>query len=389
MDLPSEVRRVKKPNGKCYYYWHPGRGTKREGKAIALGSDPSSPEFWERIRGLRIASTTAPAGSIAWVVGLYRESEAFRSCAESTQASYAVHLNRFANPEGWGHLPAEALEPRHVLALRDSMKETPVMANQMLAVGGTLWSWAAPFGHLGRRPFNPFEVVPGLDIPDRGHVPWPVWAQEYVLAKGPADLVRLVRLGVMTCQRESDLVRMGPVHRDGAAIWCRPVKTRKKRRAFRIPLTTTDALLLEQWAGEPILFENTRWKAPIARTHPDLYLFTPRAQAYTPDRIRARWTRWLETEAGTELCGKWRKWLAAQVERYDWDIEPEEARGPTIHGLRGTGVLVRLSAGHDPQQVSNDIGMSLPMVQRYIRFRDQVEVAEAGRRRLKLVASDG
>jgi hypothetical protein len=44
-------------------------------------------------------------------------------------------------------------------------------------------------------------------------------------------LRRMVRLGAMACQREGDIIRIGPIHREslrgrGGGIWCRP-----KRRA--------------------------------------------------------------------------------------------------------------------------------------------------------------
>ena len=64
---------------------------------------------------------------------------------------------------------------------------------------------------------NPFDKVKDLDIPDRGHVPWPAWVIDYVRAHAWPDLVRMVRLGVMTCQRGSDMIRMGPEHRFPAA----------------------------------------------------------------------------------------------------------------------------------------------------------------------------
>jgi hypothetical protein len=55
----------------------------------------------------------------------------------------------------------------------------------------------------------------------------------------------MMRLGIMTCQRGSDLIRMGPEHRDRNGLWCRPRKTRKRRRAFHIPLGTADALEID------------------------------------------------------------------------------------------------------------------------------------------------
>ena len=44
---------------------------------------------------------------------------------------------------------------------------------------------------------------------DRGHVPWPEWTREHGIEHAFGDLVRFVKLAVMTGQRESDLVRFG------------------------------------------------------------------------------------------------------------------------------------------------------------------------------------
>jgi hypothetical protein len=118
---------------------------------------------------------------------------------------------------------------------------------------------------------------------------------------------------------------------------CRPKKTRHRRRATFIPLATVDALELDRWAETPITFTNTRWKAPIDRFRDDRYLYSPRGVPYTDTRLRARWMRWLrKTPQGKELCTKWQKWLTEMVAKYDWDIDPEDAKNPTIHGLRGT-----------------------------------------------------
>jgi hypothetical protein len=59
-------------------------------------------------------------------------------------------------------------------------------------------------------------------------------------------------------------------------------------------------------------------------------------------------------------------------------IDPDDARGPTIHGLRGTRILARHAHGYDA------IGMSSQMIERYMRFKDQMEIAERGRARFRL-----
>ena len=52
--------------------------------------------------------------------------------------------------------------------------------------------------------------------------------------------------------------------------------------------------------------------------------------------------------------------MTAQVKKYDWDIDPEDANHPTIHGLRGTGILARAEQGYEVDQIANDIGMFAP-----------------------------
>ena len=296
-------------------------------------------------------------------------------------------MRRFEDHDTWGLVASRDLSALAVQIARDAIKQTPVMANQMLAVGRTIWDWAIP---LDLAKLNPFDKVKDLDIPDRGHVPWPAWVIDYVRAHAWPALVRMVRLGVMTCQRESDLIRMGPIHREslhgrdgrGTGIWCRPKKTRRRRRSVFIPLRTADALELDRWAETPITFTNTRWKAPRAVHNPDAYL--PRGKS-----LRARWHRWLgKTDAGRQVCAKWKGWLAQQVARYEWEVDPDDVKGPTIHGLRGTGVLTRWAEGFDVDQISNDIGMSRQMVDHYMRFKDQMGLAADGRRRLRLVTKE-
>jgi hypothetical protein len=112
---------------------------------------------------------------------------------------------------------------------------------------------------------------------------------EEVCKSASPDLVRMVRLGLMTCQRESDLIRMGPAQREKQGIWCRRKKTRKKRKAFCIPLTPADGRCSTGWATSAITFTNSRRREPIARHNPGLYLYSPRGVAYTETGLRARW----------------------------------------------------------------------------------------------------
>ncbi len=388
--LPEGVEKtvVRKKCGKVYtyYYWNPGRGTAREGERIKLPSADTQPDaFWREVKRRREAMPAElPPGSVGALIARYRDSDEFKRLSEGTQSNYDVHMRRFESAETWGLVAVGELVPLVVQTARDAMKETPVMANQMLSVGRTIWDWAIP---LALAEANPFDKVRDFEIPDRGHVPWPAFAIEHVRAHAPPDLVRMMRLGVMTCQRGSDMIRMGPEHRERNGIWCRPKKTRKRRRAFHIPLATVDALELDRWAETPVRFTNSRWKKPIDRFREDLYLYSPKGAAYTGDGLRARWNRWLEdTEHGRALCKRWKQWVAGQVKKYEWDIDPEDADHPTIHGLRGTGILARAEAGYEVDQIANDIGMSRQNVEHYMRFRDQMKVGADGQQRLRVVS---
>jgi len=123
----------------------------------------------------------------------------------------------------------------------------------------------------------------------------------------------------------------------------------------------------------------------MRRINPDYYLFSPRGIPYTETSLRARWHRWLKTTDGKVVCQRWQAWIAEMVRKYEWEIEPDDATYPTIHGLRGAGILIRRAAGHDVDQIANDVGMSRQMVERYMRFRDQMEIAAAGQARLRVV----
>lgn len=389
MTLPEGVEKsVKvKPNGKTYtyYYWNPGRGTKRQADRVKLPNpEKNLTAFSKAVDRLKLATPTAfPPGSIGDLIARYRDSDEFKKNADGTQTNYEVHMRRFEDPETWGLVPVSDLSPLAAQTARDAMKATPVMANQMLAVGRTIWDWAIP---IDLAKANPFDKVKDLDVPDRGHVPWPAWVVDYVRAQASPDLVRMVRLGVMTCQRGSDMIRMGPEHRERNGIWCRPKKTRKRRRSFHIPLAAGDALELDRWAETPVTYTNSRWLQPIERHRDDLYLYSPKGAAYTPDSLRARWNRWLEDSAeGRVICKRWKEWVAGQVKKYEWDIDPDDADHPTIHGLRGTGILARAEDGYDVDQIANDIGMSSQNVQHYMRFRDQMKIGADGQKRLRLV----
>jgi hypothetical protein len=57
--------------------------------------------------------------------------------------------------------------------------------------------------------------------------------------------------------------------------------------------------------------------------------------------------------------------------------------------LRGTGILARAEAGYHTDQIANDIDMTRQNVDHYMRFRDQMRVANDGQKRLRLITNEG
>jgi hypothetical protein len=170
-------------------------------------------------------------------------------------------------------------------------------------------------------------------------------------------------------------------------IWCRPKKTRRRRKSVFIPLRTADALELDRWTKTPITFFNTRRKSPWKVHNADLYLYSPRGKPYTETSLRARWHRWLASKDGLALCKKWAEWLTAQVAKYEWEIDPLDVKGPTIHGLRGTGCSPGGRTATTPTRSRTTSACRGRWWNHYMRFGDQMEVAAEGRKRLRLVGS--
>jgi hypothetical protein len=51
--------------------------------------------------------------------------------------------------------------------------------------------------------------------------------------------------------------------------------------------------------------------------------------------------------------------------------------------------LLGFAEGFDAGQIANDIGASRQTVDHYMRFKDQMDVAAAGRERLRLLKTEG
>jgi integrase len=331
--LPRDVQRVVKPSGKAYYYYAPRRGSVRAGKRIALGSNTADPEFWRR---LREASTPAAArdGTLSELIAEYRAHKEFADLRPASKRVYAHFFDRLA--ASGGDRPVAAMTRRDIYALLDQMSCTPVAANLMLTVLRTLLEFGVPRGY---RDDNPAIGVKKLKIEDSGHRPWPEDGYAYVINHAPTHLRRLAFLGRATGQRVSDLIKMRPADLENDGINVRIGKLRDKPHF--VPLTVTQMTEIRSWGVRDLEF----------------FISVPRSgKRYSPNALNKSWNKWREAASIRDLK-------------------------MTIHGLRATKIADLRSTGTEDGAIADEIGMSVKMVSRYLRFADKAASARASRDR--------
>ena len=75
------------------------------------------------------------------------------------------------------------------------------------------------------------------------------------------------------------------------------------------------------------------------------------------------------------LEGMWREWRASDSAATIRDLQM------SIHGLRATAIHDRRSGGTEDGAIADEIGISVKMISRYLRFADKAASARASRDR--------
>lgn len=318
MELPKGVHKVP-ARGKEYYYWHPGRGTKFAGKRVRLPDDPHSPEFWQALRQAQGISGHSLGDTFGAMIDGYKASPKYLNLTKGSKEQYdqALKTARAA----WGALSAKGVRPVHVRALMDGLAATPGKANTFLGGMRALNSWALSHGMLDQSMTQ--GVVPYAK--NGGHKPWT--PQQIKAAHD--KLAGMVRRGIMlylyTGQRGSDVVQLGPTMVDDGGFSLRQQKT---GRDVWCPILPELKAEMDSWKLEP---------GP--------YLRQPNGRSYTRKRFSLHFD-----EARENI---------------------PELQGVTLHGLRSTAVINLRRSGLSTAQISDCIGMSIAMIERYCRFADK------------------
>lgn len=338
VSLPRNVHHVIS-RGRDYFYYQAGRGTAHAGLRIKLPSDPTSPEFWNAIRQAQGIVGPLRDNTIGALIDAYETAwpSLPRKLSEGTREQYRRHL-RYVR-KAWGDLPAASLRPSHVLALIEKIgADRPGTANNTLDALRAMCRWAMGPRELLDR--DPTQGVPHFDKGE-GHKPWTPEQLKFADENFSGMVRRAYLLERWTGQRVSDVVRLGwtdvdeggfslPQKKTGVHPWC--------------PIFPELEAEMQSWEKRPgpFLLQETGKNAGKPFTTNQLWKVF--------DKVR---------EAHPEL------------------------HGAVPHGLRANAVIRLRQHGYTAQQISDMVGMSVEMIERYCRHADRKAGGQAVLRELK------
>lgn len=242
------------------YFYFRRRGYPR----IRLPGYPGSKEFMaayqkalaterEQVGASRTLPRSMKALAIAW-----RASSQFKGLTAASQKTYNRLIENFL--ERHGHKAAATAEPRHILAILESMSDTPAQANALRNVLRQMFQYA--FEH-GWRQDNPVKDIKKLKYRKN---PFPTWSEEDIrIFENFWPIGSRARLALAlflyTGQRRSDVIRMGPKHVSNGGIDVVQLKTGKQ---LHIPMHSELREVLEKHPVTGEAFLMTQQGRPFA-----------------------------------------------------------------------------------------------------------------------------
>ena len=325
--LPPYVHRVVS-RGKEYFTYQRGKGTKTAGPRIKL-PHPSDPDFLSAV--YRAAGEPPPkptAGTFEALVTDYKTSPEWRDLSEATQRDYARYLREVE--QQIGRFRVDALEPKHVLAMRDDREDTPAAANNLVRVLSSVISWSVPRGY---RNDNPCEHVRKFKIGE-----WPRWSWEAIChfrVNAVPEMWGSAALALYTGQRQGDVLSMGWSSVDSGCIEVVQEKTGKK---VWIPIHRDLKAVLADMPRRSVKILTNQDGVP-----------------WTKDGFRSQWAHQMDCI----------------------ELESGDCHGMVFHGLRKSAVCMLLEAGCSDAMVSAITGQSRAMVEHYSHEINQHKLAAA------------
>jgi integrase len=274
-------------------------------------------------------------GTFATVIQAYLHSNKFDQLEPSTRYRYTRYLTLAQMPETLGAVPIDTIRPALVQHFLDGLAEWPGVQKNARVALKSLEKWALV------RDLLPFPITTGCEVvgSDGGHKPWSDEQIELVERHASQSVARAVILAANTGQRGSDLIKMrwSDIEEVDGTPGINVVQQKTGRRLW-VPMTAALRNAVSSWEKAPTYLLLDRYGKPF-----------PYRQALSD--------AWLAERDGNEA------------------LAPCE--GLKLHGLRSTAVVRLRRLGATTMQISDMIGMSAAMVERYSRFADQRQSAMA------------
>lgn len=228
IDLPYVKRQLRRrangrsgePWARTYWYYR-RKGAPDDG--ARLPGEPRSPEFMATYNEYQRRAENKPTeprpDSFAALVAKFRASPEFTGLSEKSARDYSKILDRLVTK--FGPLPYAGIDTEVVFAIRDSMKNTPAMANYVLRVLRRLLSWAVERKLIQTNPAaNPKQLKVK---PRDAH--WSDEAEAAFLKGASVPLALAYRLAIFTAQRQADILAMTWTRYSEGRITVRQQKT--------------------------------------------------------------------------------------------------------------------------------------------------------------------
>jgi len=319
--LPNGVHRVV-ARAREYFYYQAGRGTDHAGPRIKLPNNPHSPEFWQAVRQAQGITGPVPTDTINALADAYETAWPTlpRKLSDATKEQYRRSLRVVR--KAWGQLRADALRPSHVQALMEGLAAKPGSANNVLDALRAMCRWAmGPRELLSRDPTLGVAHFEGGE----GHKPWTAEQLRIADKNFTGMLRRAYVLARYTGQRISDVVRLGWTDIDEGGFALRQKKTGVRPWC---PIFPELEAAMASWEKRPGPFLTQDNGKPFSTNQ--LWKVFNKAREGHPELADAVW-----------------------------------------HGLRANAVIRLRHSNRTTSEISDALGMSPPMVERYSRHADR------------------
>ena len=216
MDLKLQyIVRDQDRHGNLRVYFRKG------GKKVRLRAPIGTPEFFCEYQAalvgqhpgqMKLASKTeSKLGTLRELVEGYYSCSSYLLLSDRTRRVRRQILDRFCAYRNAGAQPYKELEPRHLMAWRDTLLDRPEAANGTIKSLRQVFAYAIEYGLHDR---NPAAHVKNLPSKGDGHTPWTEEDVENFEAVHPVgSTARLaMALALYTGQRKGDLIRVGRQH---------------------------------------------------------------------------------------------------------------------------------------------------------------------------------